>query len=44
LLPAADVALQARARAAGPQALAKFEERMQRQMQKREVRKRTVKM
>lgn len=34
----------ARARAAGPQALAKFEEKRQRQMQKKEVRKRTVKM
>lgn len=34
----------ARARAAGPQALAKFEERLQRQMQKRDMRKRTVKM
>jgi hypothetical protein len=38
------VHIQARARAAGPQALAKFEERYQRQMQKRQVRKRTVKM
>lgn len=36
--------VQARARAAGPQALAKFEERLQRQMQKRDMRKRTVKM
>jgi hypothetical protein len=43
-LPARTPPPQARARAAGPQALAKFEERMQKQMQKREMRKRTVKM